>query len=151
MLSKGLSRCAPAAQACVLPCLRIGRYDLVLRSWSLRAGWDPAAWAVSERQWLPIDVRGKAALPGLLAQESVSAGFHPGQGWGSQNWGRQGKAKYEASCNTALAWQTYLWMLVWYSRNRETQSCRLLVVSRDFGVAGAERIKGWRQRTLCLS
>ena len=70
---------------------------LYLRGRSLQAGRDPAAWAFSERRWLPIDVRGKPALRRLQAQESSGAAFHPGQGWGSQNWGWQGKAKYEAS------------------------------------------------------
>lgn len=107
----------------VLPCLPIGKCHLVchlyLGGQSLRAGWDPAAWALGDGWWVPIHVQGRSVLPGLQAQESAGAGLHPGQGWGSQNQGWQGKAKYEASCNAALAWQTYLWMLACCSKIRE--------------------------------
>lgn len=84
-----------------------------------QSGTGPRSWAVSERRWLPVDVRGKSALPRLQAPESAGAGFHSRQGWGSQDRGRQGKTKHEASCNTALAQQTDLWMWVCYSKNRE--------------------------------
>lgn len=113
---------------------------LNLRGQSLRAGQDPAAGAVSERWWAVSESLSMFGVslhfPGCRLRSRRALVSTPGRAGGART--GVGREKQYGTCLADLSLEVDLLL----QKQRETQSCRLLVVNRDFGVAGAELIKG---------